>query len=64
MTVPDILGIQAFNTGILLQKWWEWTLVAIISVSGLVGIIAFVWYSYHTLRKLLRVRWKPVYLEP
>jgi hypothetical protein len=53
---PDILGIQAFNTGILLQEWWEWTLVAIISASGLVGTTAFLWYSYQSIRKLLKVR--------
>ena len=56
MTSPDILGIQAFETGPLLQEWWEWTLVAIISASGLVGVLAFLWYSYRSLRTLLKVR--------
>jgi hypothetical protein len=60
MTAPDILGIQAFTTGVSLQEWWEWTLVAIISASGLVGIIVFVWYSYHSIRKLLKVGSEPL----
>ncbi|KAF2868581.1 hypothetical protein BDV95DRAFT_578761 [Massariosphaeria phaeospora] len=53
--MANILGISAFNTEALLNQWWEWTLVAIIAASGLIGIIAFVWESYHSLRKLLRV---------
>jgi hypothetical protein len=56
MPAPDILGIQAFETGSILQEWWEWALVAIISASGLVGVIAFLWYSYQTIRTLLKVR--------
>ena len=56
MPSPDILGVQAFETGPLLQEWWEWTLVAIISASGLVGVVAFLWYSYRSLRTLLQVR--------
>ncbi|KAI4923754.1 uncharacterized protein J4E92_007728 [Alternaria infectoria] len=54
MPSPDILGVQAFETGPLLQEWWEWTLVAIISASGLVGVVAFLWYSYRSLRTLLK----------
>jgi hypothetical protein len=35
MPAPDILGIQAFDTGSIFHEWWQWALVAIISASGL-----------------------------
>lgn len=53
MRRPDILGIQAFSADSLLQAWWEWALVAIISSSGLVGILAFLWYSYHSIHRFI-----------
>jgi hypothetical protein len=56
MPKPDILGIKAFETGSILHEWWEWALVAIIIASGLVGVIAFLWYSYRSIRSLLKVR--------
>ncbi|KAF2115114.1 hypothetical protein BDV96DRAFT_600247 [Lophiotrema nucula] len=49
-----ILGISAFNSDALFTEWWEWTLVAIIGASGLIGVIAFIWTSYNSIRKLLR----------
>lgn len=49
------LSIQAFSNGTILKVWWEWTLVAIICASGLVGIIAFLWTSYNAIRALLIV---------
>ena len=55
MPAPDILGIQAFDTGSVFQEWWQWALVAIISASGLVGVVAFLWYSYRSVRTLLKV---------
>jgi hypothetical protein len=55
MPKPDVLGIQAFSTDALLQDWWEFTLVAIISASGLLGIIAFVYFSYQSIRNRLKV---------
>jgi hypothetical protein len=56
MPRPDILGIKAFGTGSTLQEWWQWALVAIFSASGLVGLVAFLWYSYRSIRALLKVR--------
>lgn len=54
--MAEILGITAFNSGALLKEWWEWVLVAIIGVSGLIGVIAFLSASYKSIQKLLRVR--------
>jgi hypothetical protein len=56
MPKPDILGIQAFKTDALLQEWWEWALVAIISASGFVGVLSFLWFSYRSLRRFLKVK--------
>jgi hypothetical protein len=53
--MAEILGIQAFSSGALVDAWWEWTLVAIIGASGLIGIIAFVWASFTSIRKFLKV---------
>jgi hypothetical protein len=55
MSKPDILGIKAFETGPVLQEWWQWALIAIISASGLVGVLSFLWYSYRSIRSLLKV---------
>ncbi|KAF2662496.1 glycosyltransferase family 4 protein [Lophiostoma macrostomum CBS 122681] len=52
--MAHILGITAFSSDVVLKQWWEWTLVAIIGASALIGIIAFVWTSYSSIRKLLR----------
>jgi hypothetical protein len=50
-------GIVAFKHGPpSFKAWWEWTMIAIIAVSGLVGIFAFVWYSYRSIRSGLKVR--------
>jgi hypothetical protein len=54
--MANVLGITAFNSDAVLKEWWEWTLVAIIIASGAIGIIAFVWTSYSSIRKLLGVR--------
>lgn len=56
--MAKILGISAFNSDALLKQWWEWTLVAIISASGLIGVIAFFWTIYSSFRRFLRVRVK------
>lgn len=48
--------LHAFSSGIRFKQWWEWTLVALIGASGLIGILAFVWTSYNAILKLLRVR--------
>jgi hypothetical protein len=59
MTKPEILGITAFRSGPpAFNQWWEWTLIAVIGVSGAIGIFASVWYSYHSLRKVFQVRIK------
>jgi hypothetical protein len=55
MPQADILGITAFKTDALLRDWWEWVLVAIICGSGLVGIVAFLWFSYRSVRNALKV---------
>ena len=55
MLRPDILGIKAFSTPVILHEWWEWVLVAIISASGLVGIVSFLWFSYRSIRNLFKV---------
>jgi hypothetical protein len=56
----QFLGIVAFPTGLpIFDKWWDWVLAAIIGVSLVVGTFAGVWYSYRSLRKLLRVRVRP-----
>ena len=53
--MANVLGITAFQTDGILKEWWEWTLVAIISASGVIGVIAFVWTSYNAIRKLFGV---------
>ena len=53
---PDILGIEAFKNGALVEDWWEWTLIAIISASGLAGILTLLWSTYRFVQKLLKVR--------
>lgn len=53
--MPNILGITAFNSGVEVHEWWEWTLVAILASSALVGIVALVWTSYASVKKLLQV---------
>lgn len=55
MQNPEILGIQAFHGGVALTKWWQWTLVAIIGASGVTGMLAFMWYSYVSIRILFKV---------
>jgi len=54
MRRPDILGIQALNTESLVQQWWEWALVGIISSSGLIGAIAFLWYVYRSIHNFVK----------
>jgi len=51
-----VLGIQAFVSENILKDWWEWVLVAIIGASALIGVITFLFSSYRSIRKLLRVR--------
>jgi hypothetical protein len=53
--MANVLGLHAFSSGAALQEWWQYTLVAIISVSGLIGVIALVWTSYSAIKKLLTV---------
>ena len=57
--MANVLGVTAFKSGAVLEEWWQYTLVAIISVSGVVGVIAFVWTSYNALRRLLTVSASP-----
>ncbi|PVH97644.1 glycosyltransferase family 4 protein [Periconia macrospinosa] len=54
--MANILGIQAFSSGTVLETWWEYALVAIICASGLIGIIAFLWASYNSFKKWFRTR--------
>ncbi|KAI8933556.1 hypothetical protein NX059_009290 [Plenodomus lindquistii] len=54
MGKPDILGIQAFSSGVVLEEWWQWVLVAIIIASGLVGTAAFLWQAYRSIRKFIK----------
>ncbi|KAF1914209.1 glycosyl transferase [Ampelomyces quisqualis] len=59
LVAPSFLGIQAFPTGYpSLQHWWEWTLVTIIAVSAVVGLLAALWFSYHSVRGLLKAHLK------
>jgi hypothetical protein len=51
-----VLGIEAFSSEAILKHWWEWVLVAIVAASGLTGLIVFLWGSYASIRKLLKVR--------
>jgi hypothetical protein len=53
--MANLLGISAFGTGITPKDWWEWTLVAIISASGLVGLISFILGLYNAIHKLYKV---------
>lgn len=54
---PGFLGIKAFPTGLpSFRNWWEWTLVAIIVISVVIGLFSSLWYSYRSIRGLLRVR--------
>ncbi|KAL5424690.1 hypothetical protein PMIN04_003073 [Paraphaeosphaeria minitans] len=52
--MPEILGITAFKSGVEVHEWWEWTLVAILAASALIGIVALVWTSYDSIKKLLQ----------
>ncbi|KAF2471083.1 uncharacterized protein BDR25DRAFT_342843 [Lindgomyces ingoldianus] len=52
--MANILGISAFSSEALLKHWWEWTLVAIIGASGLIGVITFLWGSYQSIRRVFR----------
>ncbi|KAF2751551.1 glycosyltransferase family 4 protein [Sporormia fimetaria CBS 119925] len=52
--MADISGVTAFKSGVQLKQWWEWTLVAIIAASALIGIITFLWASFKSVRGLLR----------
>ena len=54
--MANVLGITAFQTDAVLKEWWEWTLVAIITASGVIGVIAFIWTSYSAIKKLFGVR--------
>ncbi|CBX97840.1 predicted protein [Plenodomus lingam JN3] len=63
MGTPDILGIQAFKGHEVLQGWWDWVLVAIISASGLVGILTFLWYLYRSIRNAVKSK-KDVHALP
>jgi hypothetical protein len=56
----NIIGINAFSSGVVLQEWWQYTLVAIVSVSGLIGIIALLWSLYNAIKKLVTVSACPV----
>jgi hypothetical protein len=53
--MAKILGISAFGTGIAPKYWWEWTLVAVIGASGLVGLISFIVGLYKAIYKLYKV---------
>jgi hypothetical protein len=56
LVVPGFLGIKAFPTGFPnFQHWWQWALIAIIAISGIIGTFAFLWYSFCLIRSLLRV---------
>ncbi|KAF2205298.1 hypothetical protein GQ43DRAFT_35562 [Delitschia confertaspora ATCC 74209] len=52
--MPVALGIHAFASEHVLQNWWEWVLVAIISASGLVGVIAFLFGITKSINRLFR----------
>lgn len=54
--MADILGIQAFSLGTVLENWWEYTLVAIICVSALIGTVALLWTFYGKFRTWIKVR--------
>ncbi|EMD59831.1 hypothetical protein GGP41_008402 [Bipolaris sorokiniana] len=54
MAKPDVLGIEAFKDGTRIRDWWDWTLIAIIAASGFVGLVALVWSTYRSLRKVLK----------
>lgn len=53
--MANVLGVDAFESGHVLQDWWQYVLVAIISVSGVIGVIAFLWTSFRAVRRLLTV---------
>ena len=54
---PNFLGIKAFPTGFpSFHNWWDWVLIVIIGVSGIVGTCACLCYSYRSIRGLLSVR--------
>ncbi|KAF2024201.1 glycosyl transferase [Setomelanomma holmii] len=55
LLAPGFLGITAFPAGLpSFQAWWEYALISIIGLSGIVGTFACVWYSYHSIRKLFK----------
>ncbi|RMZ67489.1 Glycosyl transferase family 1 [Pyrenophora seminiperda CCB06] len=62
MPRPEILGIVAFRNGASLHQWWEWTLVAIIGASVLIGIVSFLWHAYQTIRTFLKRKSDPISL--
>jgi len=59
MLKAEILGIVAFRNGASLDQWWEWTLVAIIGASVLIGIVTLLWHAYRTIQTFLKVRLEP-----
>jgi hypothetical protein len=53
---PGFLGIKAFPIGSPnFQHWWQWVLVAIIAISGVIGLSACLWYSLRSIIGLLKV---------
>lgn len=54
--MANILGVDAFHDGARPRAWWEWSLIAVLCASALVGIIAFFWTSCKAIRRLFKVR--------
>ncbi|KAF2127910.1 glycosyltransferase family 4 protein [Dothidotthia symphoricarpi CBS 119687] len=62
--MSNILGIQAFGTNLRLWEWWEDALAAVLGASGLLGIIALVYFLWHSISKHLSISKDELVLPP
>jgi hypothetical protein len=42
--MANTLELKVFADGVAAKNWWQWSLVGVIAFSGLVGILAALWY--------------------
>lgn len=49
--MAEVLKIQAFPNGYVLENWWQYALVGIVAGSALIGVLAIVWAVTSALRK-------------
>jgi hypothetical protein len=42
--MANTLGLKVFADGVAAKNWWQWSLVSVIAASGLIGVVAALWY--------------------